>query len=813
MSGPVQEAIHLIHSGKYRILSLDIFDTTVWRAFPTPADLFYGLGDLLKKAGVLYPSASGTSFAAERVEAEHCARRASPSGAEVTIEEIYRSFPAGYLKQGSVMDVMDAELTLERHSTYPDAEILDLIRLAEAQGLQIAFVSDTYFQSDHLRRILPVSGHYLMASCELRRSKGQGLHQELIRQSRVNGERILHMGDNREADVVAPARLGLRTIWRPHTLPLWSAAIERELPATRSERGPILSDPAGDTGLNAARVWAARLSGGSNDIFCSWGASFLGPLMAGFGQWVRESCWRENIGVALCLMREGRIIKQVLDGLATGAGEDAAAALDAREFFISRYAMARASIFHGTIEELTRFIARPTPARCDTLLEALGLLPESVGRQPTDMIAAQMAYELAEQIATEPVLRAAAVEASAQARLGFLAYLRKALPAIPDRVAVVDLGYSGTIQGYLQAIFDHEGIPCRTHGLYFVTGSGIRRLQRNATPAEGFLAENGQPLSIAHSFMRSPELVEQCLMCDTATTVGYTKEGSPRFGDQQLPAAQLKQIGRVQEGLMIFVQQFAALRRAVPASSHLLRPFLEAILVRALTTPTPEELSAFGSWLHDENLGSTRTRSLISGDLDEECIRYASAHQLASLQSADAYWIFGLAHRTSPVMGEAVKSIFLRKAHPEAFNCPDGPQQMHIFWNDGAAHRIDKFYTLSSRRTAWTRIVLDFSNADLLEVGFSLGKPGDVVQVGAILLRLLRPGREEEVIRQDLSEVETFGMEQMSGSAGTYLVTEVAGIVSSVRDVRGFTGVVQIDLLFSHLESLAPQLVEVPCLC
>ena len=100
---------------------------------------------------------------------------------------------------------------------------------------------------------------------------------------------------------------------------------------------------------------------------------------------------------------------------------------------------------------------------------------------------------------------------------------------------MVDLGYSGTIQHCLQRILDHEKVRIKTHGLYLVTGSSVRKIQRAGSVAEGFLAENGQPLRIAHSFMRSPELVEQSLMCHLGSTTGYDAQGDPVLGEQHVP--------------------------------------------------------------------------------------------------------------------------------------------------------------------------------------------------------------------------------------------------------------------------------------
>lgn len=793
---PTAQARQLLESGKFRILSLDIFDTTVWRTFPAPTDLFYALGHRLRAQGRLYSSNSPASFAAERVEAEQESRKKFGQNGEVTLEEIYRCFAPGYLRSCSVQDVLKEELALERESTFADCEVVALIDRAVELGIQIAFVSDTYFSEEHLRAILPRKSKYLLASCAFRRAKVHGLHTELSRKSGVKTSQILHVGDNLEADVKAPAALGVTTIWRPRFPSPYHEVVSTELPTTRSERAELFGHPAGDGGLSAVRAQAVTVAENWNDPMRAWGALFLGPVMDGFGKWVAERCRAEGIDTAMCLMREGKILKRVLDEGERG--------LKAGEFYVSRYALIRASIFAGDIPELVRYLARPQPPSAKDLLGPLGIETEEVELTDDMLVPAESSHEVALKIATNPGLRAKARRASEEARKNFLRYLRKTLPELPDRIAVVDLGYAGTIQACMQAIFDHEKIPCRTHGLYFVTSTGIRKIQAKGICAEGFLAENGQPVAIAHSFIRSPELIEQCLMCNLGSTLGYDENGVPTLGEQHLPEWQLDEIERVQAGLLDFVKLAAANKALRAADSSVLRPFLEAILVRSLTRPIAAELEAFGNWVHDENLGSSNTRKLIGGPLDSDYLSHASAHQLASLSNAASYWIFGEAHAQHPAIGEAVRSIFLRKTEPAAFQCPEMERTLHFFWNDGQAHRADGKYTLSSRRTAWSRFTLDVRQSALKEVGFAVGQPGDVISVSGIVLRLHAQGKPVEVIRLPLSELQTFGMEHVKGSKATYFVTELAGFAAAIESMEEFTGRVEIDFLFSQLPTGEP---------
>src|SRR5688572_3915398 len=68
---PVQEGLA---SGRFKALSVDIFDTLVWRRVPEPADVFLLLGRALSAAGRLASHVSAVQFAELRKAAERGAR-------------------------------------------------------------------------------------------------------------------------------------------------------------------------------------------------------------------------------------------------------------------------------------------------------------------------------------------------------------------------------------------------------------------------------------------------------------------------------------------------------------------------------------------------------------------------------------------------------------------------------------------------------------------------------------------------------------------------------------------------------------------
>ena len=89
-----------------------------------------------------------------------------------------------------------------------------------------------------------------------------------------------------------------------------------------------------------------------------------------------------------------------------------------------------------------------------------------------------------------------------------------------------------------------------------MTGGEVHTTQHDGTPVEGWLAENGQPVMVAHTFMRSPEIVEQSLMADCGTTLGHAEDGTPVLDRPHVPEVQRDQIAEVQRGVRAWTRSW-----------------------------------------------------------------------------------------------------------------------------------------------------------------------------------------------------------------------------------------------------------------
>jgi FMN phosphatase YigB (HAD superfamily) len=787
----IAELTRRIESGAYDVLSLDVFDTLVWRRVARPTDAFFLIADGLIERDAIWPSSTRASFVQVRIQAEVRARERA-RGMEVTLEQIWEQFPAGYLRGVCPAAGASLEFEVERALVSPHPDVAALAEHARAGGLKVALVSDTYFTEPQLRTLAGIDADFVIPSCAHGVSKYHGLHRILLAQCKVPASRVLHVGDNEQADVEGPKASRIEGFHLGKFPPEYERLIKREWPASLSRREEFVR--ADDAGLTALRGRALFQDASPHE---RWGAGVLGPVIAGFGDWVVERCADLGIRHALCLMREGRVFKQVIDTHSDGP--------TTHECFVSRYVTLKSAIIDGSEEELRAFVLRPSAQLRGRILRQLGLTVDDIPGDPDERLQPAECMALVRQIARDRDLRRKVVDESRATRNRLLAHLDSLLgPDFGGTVAVVDLGYKGTIQGCLQRILACERKGLALHGLYLVTGAEASETQRTGAVLEGWLAENGQPTCMAHTFVRSPEIAEQSLMADCGTTIGHTEDGTPVLDALHVAPAQRLAIADVQRGLLNWARAWAAHRAAHGISDvGSLRALYRSIAMNAVAQPLPIELELFGAWGHDENFGSAEVRTLLTSVGMHEWEReHVSAHQLASLPHTRIYWPFGLAASMSQGLGDAVAHIYMRTVPPEIFEAAEAPREATIWWDSGAGFTRRQSstvsYTLNHRGRRWQRFTLTVDDRPPVGLGIGIGKVGEALRLAGIRLHWRSASGEIAVDTFEPADLEMQGFRHLHGLL--WLVeSDPHRVTIPARHPAGFRGAVDVDVFFGLL--------------
>jgi FMN phosphatase YigB (HAD superfamily) len=808
----LEEAHAILADDAVTVLSLDVFDTMLWRKVPEPEHLFILLGERLVAQGLLAPDLDAGAFALLRKEAERLARddrERSGRGVEVTLREIWDRMPA-YVFRGSRAVPVELEVDLERELLVPDLDVVELIRAARDRGKRVIGVSDTYFSEGELRSFMgtaPLASlkiDRVFASSAHRVGKGGGLWRIVLDELGEAPGAVLHVGDNRPVDVAVPSGLGIRAVYferRPETL---ARVIHREdLHAVAP-----LSPYHGDYGLTALRSKVLHRTEG-RDLppelrpFWEFGAASIGPPLTGFGEWIHERARAAGVSKVFCLMREGEMLARLVNSAAASLNSP----VEAVPMWLSRQVCARASIREATREELGRLFLRRRPPTVGELCSTLGIdaadVPGFEGRASARLSQPGLADDLLERITADVDLRAGIAASAAELRARVRRYVEQMRPPGEDRLVLVDLGWGATIQHLLDGLLD-EGT--QTVGLYLIVeGRAVPRMLAGSE-VHGFLANAGHPIRPTEAFMRSPEILEQICMPDHGSQVGLTADLEPVLGDVEDLPMQTAERQTVQQGVFAFQREWARYRTA---AGERLVPFhdwgqdrLRSILVRAITSPTIDEASLYAGWLHDENFGSTGVDTLVP-HTSARASRHVDPESLLDIQMTDLYWPFGLAALHDEHLAKAVEAATTGTVPWEVFSSPLESGNVEIYVDRGWGFRSDGMVVSEGRRN---RLGLSYAHGTVAgdivrKVRIDPAKAPCLLRIDWIRLRCHRRGGQDPVTLDfgDPKELDPNGMRRVG--PGAYVVRGVdPNIVVDVekrvgRDVH----TVDVELAFAAL--------------
>jgi len=652
------------------LLTLDVFDTVLVRRVSRPIDAFLVLGHRLEPLDLLPHGVTPAAFARLRRLAEARAReRAVAEGrsVEISLEDVYAEIADVTPEVRSRL--ADAELRVERSLCFVDPAIVEVADAARAHGCTVALVSDTYFSASQLDYLVGgrLDATAVFASSEHGVGKGQGLFDIVLDRLDIEAGRAVHAGDNEHADVAPAERIGIRAFLLPRVSGALTDRMVDEGLGLDSPQHPAVAPPrfdvdAGDHGLAGLRERAVSAASVGDDALAPYrviGAGVLGPVFAGFAEWVVREAVALGHGRVYCLMREGALLAPLVDTVAEALGADVRAA----PLWVSRHVAVRAAIGGpDEIDEalLRSFLVRRRVPTARALAASLGVPVRRIaGRGESDVPLddVMLANRVVARILADGRARRAIATAAAEERERLARYLGTALHPDDREVLVVDLGWNATIQVGLERALARMGHPRPVVGRYLATTREVVGPALAGVRTRGFLVDAGVPEGDGVAIVRNPEVLEMVTLPAQGSVVGYSASGEPQCTARPAPAAQLAQEAAVRDGISTFATTFLRSRALHPELGLAgAAPALRAILRRFLARPTVGEFAAFAGWLHEDNYGSEAAAALGAVDpaLD---LDYVSADDLYRLPQHWWWWPAGIVAGRAPDLAAGADAI------------------------------------------------------------------------------------------------------------------------------------------------------------
>ena len=594
-----RELLHAFESfeSKIKVLSLDCFDTLLWRKTTTPFDVFF---DMQHR-----PAFSSLGLTATlRVMSEDKARAANyikQGSMEVKLRDIYQSAYPEITKQ-QINALATDELAAEMDACYAFPAVVELIRLAHAKNKKIIIVSDTYFSELQLRFLLAsklpedamAAIDKVFCSCEYGKSKSFGLFKNVIEELDVATQSILHVGDNSVADLHVASAYRMNALQLMHLdekmeklqdMQVWSGIfVDQEIRYSRPHFSPF-------HGLFAATDFS------EDKPETLIGYASAGPIMFAFAKFLEtEIAALKNAGKpvkVLFLMRDGHLPSLACEAL---MGDQVGWRVR-----ISRFATFASSFRNKN--DLDSYLADVVHAKhFDAICNQL-LLPET--------IASTLIQEISQK--EDPVsefllliyqddIQQLIFQNSTSYRKRLMRYLQKEVGFEKnDTLMFVDLGYTGTTQQKLAPIFRDE-LGVEVVGCYLIAlptpGAELSR--------KGLLDSSccdSRTLTMLTNYIA---MVEQICTENQNSVVDYDEQGNPIFTDTFIGQQQHIKLGVIQAECVRFIYDAENFLHTTKLTLDLriLRDMALAELVRFIFLPTMSETHYLKTFKFDVNLGT-----------------------------------------------------------------------------------------------------------------------------------------------------------------------------------------------------------------
>lgn len=587
------------YANKISVLSLDCFDTLLWRHTATPRDVFSAL-----QQKPLSQSLGMTAYQRQSAAARTYREKNITHGHhQICLADIYSRFHS--LNPHDQAALIEEEINTETELCYAYPPMVDLIRKAHAQGLQIIIVSDIYMTEAQLRRLL--TGNlpsdvmnmisHVFCSTDHQTAKSDHLFNVVQKQLNVTADKILHIGDHPTADFAAPKQQGLHAL---HFLqfdlsPKELLRLQQSAAALHALSNPHAATQQAPRLQPFRGVYAQSVSQGTAEE--SIGYYSFGPALYTFAKFITDdiNAMRKagKNPKVFFLLRDAYLLAKACE---VYAGEPVGKLIRLRKF------VTVAASFR-TQADVDHYLSSIKPEHfnywviCEQLLLPKELTQKIIHLAHTSAQPEQTFFQLLHQ----PNILEQICKQSAAYRTRLMSYIKKEMQLqTGDNVILVDTGYIGVTQEFLTRSLQNE-LDVTIEGRYFFGSHEPDRPNSKAFITTTW-CDHG--------------LFEQSCTYREGCVLDYHENGDPIFDDIKLSDEQYSKVQALQQETLRFVSDaksyFDSLHQPVPFAW--LKDAAAAALQRHIYFPTPAEVVYFHSFQHDKDMGPDRKKTMYQLD-------------------------------------------------------------------------------------------------------------------------------------------------------------------------------------------------------
>lgn len=622
-------------SPNYETITFDLFDTLLIRRIHDPdlvkPSVARYISSLAARAGIIR-SPQAVQLTRDRVEQNQRDETGKtfddqeacyPVFMERTLTEI---FGPQYRPQ-LLDDVTRYELEMESRVLVPRKLFKEWIEELHAQSKRIIIISDIYLPAEHLKILVERAGlmhlvEDVVSSADTFLAKASGRAFPLVQEKfGLDKKNWLHIGDNPISDGLRPVEFGITSLLIKDSDEKFRKALIKRYhnygkgrPFYRGRALQQLMLP-----LEAENV-------GRPDLYVE-GYNFIGPMIGAFVQHIAEQCRKLGLTKVYFFSREGYTFKKVWEVCTPILFPDGNLP-EIEYLYVSRMALAGASCAQEGLTETSANIALLPPGNKDF---------HDIARIFQLDLAPLEPYFLRHKLSAESILSPLHEGYDQKFRVRFtelledqdfqeevknqvrpshealILYLKDLGFFNHDQVAVVDIGWLGTIQRFLYNGVKHLPKCPRIHGYVFGATRGIRFENDLKSSLEGVMYDRNRFDIGASCLLYARDVFEEACRAPHPTLEKYerTADGFKlkfRTKEDDTGKAEMEQdafYSPLQQGIFDAAELYGSASALLGYTLEDYRPWFNYLFTAKLAFPKTKEVLAMRHRHHLDDFHGT----------------------------------------------------------------------------------------------------------------------------------------------------------------------------------------------------------------
>ncbi len=506
---------------QYEVISFDIFDTLLERKVFNPINIFHLMSfELEDKYNI---QNFNFSYIRKLAEKNAIDKNKINGVEEVNFDEIYQEvalltdFPNDLIEE-----IKELEISLEGQYLIPKEKGLELFNQAKIENKNIILISDTYFDKKTIQLFLKNNKYFVEDNCiflssELRLKKQNGKIYDLIFQNIDKKNKVLHVGDNYEADIINGKKYGLDTKYEKSRKEKYiESKFYKEIFYSTKDIAHFNHDFFHGMIAFEKNIERDNFLETTEDL-----ARFgFAPLVLGFTQWLIQTSIRDGIEDLYFLARDGKIMKQAYDILAKNY-ENAP-----RSHYVLASRKACNTIKLNTFYEILNILKIPY-----TNVEIKDLFYQRFSLEESDYISVIEKYGFDKNskvtqkahnnriIEVLSEIKERIFEIAFQEKQLYLDYLRNEGILDSEKIGVVDIGYTGTMQGAISNLINKK-----VNGYYLITFyEAIDKVYRYGNDIKSYLGNFDNKINSNKEIIKKIPLYETMFSSEDCSFIKFKR--------------------------------------------------------------------------------------------------------------------------------------------------------------------------------------------------------------------------------------------------------------------------------------------------